>query len=322
MKWRRDAGSTAFVGGTFLTVNIFASATYNVFAKALSGSLPPMAMLFVSESLTLFFALLFFGTFPTIRHLVRLDRRSILPMLAIGVTNGIVAPLLWFTGLQYTTAVNAVLFGNAEMVFLIVFAVLFLKEKWTHAHTMSIAAISFGIVIIGMRGFTEGVQLRMGDILLILASCSFATGSFIFRKLLNHADARLVLFMRSLLPVVVFFLLSPFATIPFITELRVLPLTLIPALIGFGLISRFMNTFTFYQAMERLKVTTVSLVSNLTLIVGVVFAHFILNEPVYGYHWIGGIFVVLGTLLLELTGSHPAGAHMEPHLTERKISRG
>lgn len=317
----QDHPSAQTLGWMALSINIVATATYTIFAKMLIAGLSPFSMLFFSEILTIFFTLFLFGTVPTIRHLLRVRRESIGPMLVVGVCNGILGPLLWFLGLRYSSAVNATLFSNAEMVFMILFAVLVLGEKWRGLHIMAMAAIITGIGIISFRDLSFGMGFQAGDALLLLAAFSFSIGSLVFRQYLNKEHAELVVLVRSILPVTVFFLLSPFLQVPFIAELQGLSWKLVLVLLGFGFISRFMNTYTFYEAMERLPVSVVSAAGNMSVIVALLFAHFGLGEELTRYHIIGAAAIILGMVLLEQAGMHPSEEHRESHLTEKKTHR-
>lgn len=322
VEFRKDASRSETLGWMFLSSNIIFSATYNIFAKLLSEALSPLSLLFFSEALTIFFTLFFFGALPVVRQILHLPRRQLAPMLTIGLTNGILGPILWFSGLHNTSAVNASLFGNAEMMFMMFMAVIILKEEWTLTHFISTMSIVLGIATICLHGFTDGLTLATGDALLLLASLSFATGSIVFRKFLHKTDPQLVVFMRSAVPVASFFLFAPFFPSPILPDLSHLSLILIGALVAFGLISRFLNTFTFYEAIDRLPVASVSLFSNLTMIVAIGLANAILGEHIYFYHILGGGLIILGTFLLELRGVHANEEQLESHLTERKTSRG
>lgn len=313
--------SSRSIGWIALAVCILTASTYNVFAKILTGAISPLTLFFVSELLTGFFVTFSYGFMPVVRGLLQVKRKCVLPLLCIGLTNGTIAPLLLFPGLKMSSAVNASLFGNMEMVFLILLAVIALREPFRREYALSVCTMIAGMLIIALRGFTEGVELRMGDILLVLSSLSFATGSAIFRKYLHHLEPQIVLFVRSGVAITCFFLISPFLQHPLIEEIRAFPLAMLPVLIGFGFISRFLNIFSFYEALDRLPVTVVSLFSNLTVITSILFAWWILREPIAWYHIAGGILIVLGTLILEATGTHPTPRHLELHLRQRNGHR-
>jgi drug/metabolite transporter (DMT)-like permease len=228
--------------------------------------------------------------------------------------------------------VNANLFGNAEMVFLILLAIFVLGERWTVGHAIASISIALGIFIVALRGFTEGISFRTGDILIILASLSFSLGSITFRKYLHHIEPQIAIFVRSLTAISVFLLLHGLAlaagsgeesALPvhsFLAEIRSFPLALLPALLGFCFIARFCNVLTFYVALDRLPVATVSLLGSLTVVTGTLFAHWYLDEPILWYHTFGGSLIILGGIILETLGLHPSEKHHTAHL-EQKLHR-
>jgi drug/metabolite transporter (DMT)-like permease len=320
LTWDHAKLSGSVLGWVALVACVFSSGTYNAFAKLLSGGLSPLSLFFLSELLTGFFVMFSFGVMPVFRGLARLKGKDLRSMILVGLLSGTTAPLLLFSGLRLSTAVNASLFGNLEPVFLVMLAVLVLGERFTQRHIVAGIAVLIGMVTISLRGFTDGLQWNAGDVLLVLASLAFAVGSIVFRKKLRHAQPHLVLFMRAVVAVSCFFLASPFISHPLIEEIRALPLSLVPVLIGFGFISRFLNVFTFYEALDRLPVTTVSLVVNLTVIVSIAFAWLLLGEPISWYHILGGGLIVLGTLILESGCIHRKQEdhkHWETHLRQK-----
>ncbi len=309
--------SDSAVGWIALTISTIAGSTFNAYAKVLTTVLSSLSLLFLSEVLTAFFILFSFGILPVIRHFLRLHKSDYFPLILVGFLNGVVGPILLFIGLYYTTAVNAGFYSNMQMVFIVLLAALILKEKITSAHYSAIFTILAGTVIISLRGFTEGLDLQFGDILIIISALAYGLASVYYRKYLSHVEPHLALFSRSAVAMLTFFIVSPFISHPFITEVRSFPFALIPALIGFGFIGRFLNSVTYYQAMEKLNLTTVSLVGSLGIIGSTIFAYFYLGEPIEWFHYVGGAFIILGTILLEIVGTHPSDDHLELHMKQR-----
>lgn len=318
--WTRQTASNTAIGWMMLTVTIFSAGTYSGFAKVLTSALAPLAFVFVSELLTAMFVLLSFGAMPMLRKLMQLDKKLYLPLLVVGLTSGTAAPLLMFVGLGASSAVNASLLGNTEMVFLMLLAMLLLGERCTRAQVASACLIFFGMIVIALRGFTEGFVFQWGDVLLVAASLTWAVGSITFRKYL-HQDPHMVLLVRSMIAVMFFFVLSSLIGPSVMDDILLFPLELVPALLGFAFISRFLNVFSFYEAIDRLPVTSVSLLCNLTSIVSILFAHFYAGESIQYYHLAGGGLIILGTILLEMTGLHPSRTHHEAHLRQQQAQR-
>src|SRR3989338_9470755 len=129
LPWHRTSSSNKAVGWVALSVAILAGSTSVTFASALAGALSPLSMLFISEALTMLFTVLSFGLFPILKRITRLKKKNALPILLVGISNSVIAPLLAFTGLRMTGPINAELFIRAEDIFLVLLAVAFLGEK-------------------------------------------------------------------------------------------------------------------------------------------------------------------------------------------------
>lgn len=303
VRWKKEPLSYTATGWVALGVAIAGGSTFNGFAKVLTGALSPFTLLVLSEMLTLTFLTLTFGLLPTVRKLAAVNRRQIFPLVLMGICSGIFGPLLWFTGLEYTEAVNASFFGKMEVVFLIVMAHLLLRECFTRGHALASATVVAGVVTIVFQGFTQTLSVQPGDLLILVAAFCYSLGNILFRKYFVDIAPEAVLFWRCCTAIAAFFLVSPFTTHPFIEEVKAFPMALVPAVIGFGFLSRFLNSFSFYEAIERLPVSTVSLVGTLEIIGGALFAYLYVGEPLEWYHFAGGGLILCGTVLLELAGT-------------------
>lgn len=321
LRIERQQVSQRAIGWIALSILLLCASTYNTFAKSLSDALSPVTLVLLSEALTGFFVLLSFGTVPTLRGLLRLPVSSVPYLLLVGLLSGVIGPFILFLGLEHTSAINATFFGNTEMVFLTIFAVIFLHESLERKHLYSILTIVAGLLVIALKGFSEELIPRLGDFLIILSCASYAGGAIVFRRYLHNCPPHLVIVVRAMCGVAAFFIISPFVSHPFIAEIASFPPVLIPVLLGFGFISRFLNLFSFYEAMEHLPVTLVSLSLNLTVLGSIGFATWLLHEHVEPYHIVGGVLILAGALLLELAGIHPTEKHLERHLQQGNMKR-
>lgn len=308
--------SDASIGWSALFINVLASSTYGGFAKSLRTHFSPIGLLIVSDTLVWLMTVLSFGIRPIVRRIACLTHRRIAILAAVALCSGVGAPLLWFTGLKYTTALNAGFFSKMETVALLLLSRFILREKLSPAHVVAILSVLSGIICIALQGFRVGITLNVGDGGILGASVLYATGSILYRVFLSHLHPADMLFARSSAAVGVFFLFSVVGWLQFSGHFFFIPLILIPTLLGFAIISRLLNTYSFYLAMERLPITTVSLVSSLDVIGGAIFVALYLGEPILWYHVLGGSFIMLGTVILELVGMHKNSEDMQQHLAQ------
>jgi drug/metabolite transporter (DMT)-like permease len=321
--WHKIPVSIRVVGGIAMTINILAGATFNGFAKVLGGALSPLSLVLVSELLTSFFVLFSFGALPTLRRLSHLTKHQLRWALVMGTFSGIAAPMLWFWGLHFTTAINASFFGKADVVFLMFFAHILLGEKIRRIHVLAAGTVLLGVAMISLRGGQAGFSLQAGDIIILCATFCYAVGNITFRKFLHGIEPHIALLCRSLTGIAGFFLLSPLVSHTLMTDIQRFPMALVPALIGFSFVSRFLNSVSFYEAIDDLPVSTVSVLGPLDVIVAAGFATWYLGESLAWYHISGGSLILLGSLLLEFVNTfHPETAlvHQErtPHIITHK----
>lgn len=307
----------ASIGWLALSTSLLAASTYNVFAKILSPAFSPLSLVFVSECIVLLSVLLSFGAMPIARMFLLLSKRELQWLAVVGVLGGIVGPTLWFTGLSMTSVVSAGFYGKSGMIFTVAGAWLMLGERSSRTHAMAMCTITAGIALIALRGFTEGLSLGYGDLLIIAGSFSFSFGDLVLRKFIPNVHPHATIASRSSLAILAFLVTAPFIHHTFVDEVRIMSSTLLPALIGFGFISRFINGFMYYEALGRLPVSTVSLVGATDVILSTAVAYAMLGEPVLWYHILGGGFVLLGTLLLETLGTHPTKKALEEHMLRK-----
>lgn len=295
---------SATCGWVALAVMIAAGSTTPSFGKQLTETFSPLSMLFLAEVMMLLFSILSFGFVPLLRKLMRVRRTLVLPLLTAGAINGVLAAVFWFTGLERTSAVNAQLFGMTEMLFLMVFGILFVHQPLKRSHGLGGAVITIGLLTVALRGFSEGLTFAAGDLCIILACLCYGVGGTIIRKYLRSIEPEVIIAVRSCSAVAFFFLISPFLSHPFIEEARQFPWLLLPVLLAYGFISRFLVVFSFYKAIGRLPIPTVSLLSTLVVAGGTTFAHLYLGEPLFWYHIAGAALIILGSTVVQWAGLH------------------
>ncbi len=318
--WISERKRSSVLGWSALSVAIVAGSTSVTFAAALAGALSPLSMLFISEALTMLFTVLSFGLVPILSKLTRMEKKYWLPILAIGISNSVIAPLLAFTGIRMTGPINAELFIRVEDIVLLLLAIVLLGERMKRQHIFGAACVLFGVIIVVLRGFSESMTLSPGDAYILLAALFYGFGGILYKRHLHHVAPELVVFSRTCIGVSAFFLASPFLHHTLIEELKAFPMELIVALVGYGFVSRFLNLFCFYEAMDRMPVRTVSLLLNLGIVVSIAFANIYLGTPIEAFHIAGAGFILIGSVLIELDCFSRHKVHFVAHLKHKHRS--
>jgi len=277
------------------------SGTYNALAKGLTPFLSPMTLLLLSEALTAVFIILTFGLVPLLKKLMKMDAASIRMSIIVGLINSAIAPLLWFTGLSYTTAVNATMLSSGEVVSVLVLSHFLLAERMSRMQAAGILTIIVGIVIINVSGMTDDFTVYMGDVLVLLGCIASGVGAVLFKKYLSHVMPELAIVIRNIAGIVAVGIISLLVSHSVTAEVVSFPMEKVLLLLAFTFFSRYLNLTFFYEALDRIPATTLSSIHIASPLTGVFFAYLILGEHIQSYHVLGGIFIIIGLLVEQMS---------------------
>lgn len=294
----------SLIGVIALTVTVLTGSTTTTFSKILSESLSPFSLLFISEFITLAFTIFSFGFINLIEEFLAIKKRDYFPILLVGVANSVLAPVLIFTGLRYTSAVNGELSLGSNILFMFIFAGLFLRENISRAHIVAAGTVFFGLVMVALRGFTSGFSPAPGDLLIVLGSLLYASGTIIFKLRLSALQPDVFLFCRGLVAITAFFLTAPFMETTLLSDLQGLPTMILIVLFAYGFFSRFLGLISFYEAIERMQIHFVSLFLPFSTIGSILFAHLYLGDAIEWFHIVGAISICSGSVILRLPTPH------------------
>lgn len=275
--------------------------TFNALAKGLTPYLSPMTLLLLSEALTATFIVMTFGLVPLMKELLRMDRSTFRICILYGLLNSALAPLFWFTGLKYTSAVNASILSSADVVAVLILSQIFLGEKMTRMQFYGLSTIVTGILVMNFLGAKEGVQAHLGDIFVLLGSFSAACGSVLFKKYLSHVMPELAIAIRNISAIIVISLIVIILRISVLDEVTAFPVHKVLLLLAFTFFSRYLNLAFFYEALQRLPATTLSLIQAATPLSGLTFAYLLLGETIYSNQILGCCFIICGLVIENLS---------------------
>lgn len=275
--------------------------TFNALAKGLTPFLSPTALLVLSEALIVLFIVLTFGVVPLFKEFMKLSGKAIRISMLVGLINSVLAPLLWFSGLARTTAGNASLLGSVEMLTVLFFGGILLHERITKMQAIGAGVILAGVAVINFSSGSTIATVHTGDLLLVAGSAVSGTGVVLFKKHLSHIMPELAILIRSVSAVIIVLIAGVFLDHWIVTEVQAFPLEKVLLLISFAFFSRYLNLTFFYEALDRLKATTMSLIEIAAPLSGLLFAFLILGERIQSYQILGGIFIILGLAIEQVS---------------------
>lgn len=237
-------------------------------------------------------------------QLVPVFRSNWKSYLVIGLVGFAIFPLLIFTALTHTTAMNASVIMALSPVLTMVGAALFLGEKLTARAVVGLTISVIGAVIAvlgdspkGLAGFT----LDIGEPLMLLAAACLSFYTVASRKLLSTnvppmVNTALVMTAGAvlLLPVMLVF-----GKVPVEPPSIAVILSLLAIIIG----STVLGYVFWMRATQALGVDTPNLMFNFIPVLTMAFA-WIGGTPPYPEQMIGGALVIAGVTIAAWKGSH------------------
>ncbi len=166
-----------------LTVAVLCWAGNFVLGRAVSGAVPPIGLAFWRW---LGGALVISGfALPHLRRDWAVVRRQIGIVLLLSLLGIATFNTLIYTGLHYTSAINALLMQSAQPVVIIIFSFLLFRERIGVRQMIAVGISMIGVVVIIARGdvgMLKSLALNIGDLIVLVAVVAYAA----YTALLRH----------------------------------------------------------------------------------------------------------------------------------------
>lgn len=194
----------------------------------------------------------------------------------------------WITSLSYTSVSSSVLFTNLQVIFVLIFSILFLKEKLNVWIIGGILIALIGSACVAGGDLHQG--RLAGDMLALLSGLFMAIYLLVGRRVRPVVGAMTYTMMVSGAAAIVLLLGSwlgrlSFTGFPLLDWLLFMMMALIPGIAGHGVLN---------WALKYVKAPIVA-VSILGESVGAsILAYFIFNELLQSYQIIGGVLILTG----------------------------
>ena len=237
-------------------------------------------------------------------------------------TAEVLALITYFYGLTTSTAINASIFSNSEVVFALIIGMLLFKERLRFKE-----CIPFSMIIIGMMGIPVGNdliqnnfsfgQLVTGDLLIILSGALYAIDITLCKYLGDKFDEKRVTQVLSFICAVVAISIITVFEIPMEIDFAQLPGIVIIGAFGTG-----MSTLFFLIALKMIGTVRTVLLFSTTSIFGVLFSGLFLGEVISATDIFSLILVSTGIFLLRnrIAGEDTIENNLSINSSKRKTS--
>lgn len=237
------------------------------------------------------------GTAETETKITTNDYKTLTLVILCG---SIAAPLLLLNGLDQTTAINSSLLLNAESLFTVGIAFVFLKERCSRKEYVGILVLLAGVIFVTTNGAFQKLTLTdnlLGNLLVVGACLFWGIDNNLSKFLSRKRDIILVTALKCLIGGLALLAISFLLGFSF-----AIPLISIPYLLFVGAFSIAFSILFFLFALRKIGSIRTGVIFSVSSLFGAVLAFAVLRESFTLIQLAAGSVMILGIYVLYRCG--------------------
>ncbi|NHC34398.1 DMT family transporter [Scytonema millei] len=229
------------------------------------------------------------------RHLYKLTRNQVIPVILLGLTGVFSYNAFFFLGLQIVPASRAALIVALNPTFIALGAALFFREKFNSLKLIGITTSLTGAAIVISKGQVVNIfkgGIGWGEIFIFGCVISWVAYTLIGKSVMRSLSplaattyACIVGAIALLIPALFEGIVQNFMQFPLSAWLGILYLGVLGSAIGFS---------WYYEGVVAIGAAKASIFINLVPVSAIAFAALLLHEPITVSLVLGGLLVVVG----------------------------
>lgn len=224
-----------------------------------------------------------------------ITRKEYFILFLTAIFGSFIAPALYLSGLFRITAVNAALLANAEIIFIIILGVLFLKEKVNKKDALGFVFLLIGAIFLSTNNLQNLSfnQSLFGSILVISASFFWSMDTILSKFLSHKRNIIFITALKTSIGGLILLIVSLIMGLSFY-----LPLDKLPLLLFIGLVCLSFSLPLIYYAIRIIGSTRTGSIFSLSSLFGAITAFVALGEPLTASQLSFGILMIAGVYIL------------------------
>ncbi|MEM4260161.1 MAG: EamA family transporter [Candidatus Woesearchaeota archaeon] len=223
-------------------------------------------------------------------ELKKLKKKEWYMLILVGLIGGSIPFLLFFKGLQLTTAASGSFVHKTMVVWVIIFSILFLKEKINYKYVIGAFFLLAGNFLLLKL---TGLKIDQGMLLILIATIIWSVEIIISKQLLNNLSGNIVAFGRmffgSIFITIFLFVTNNFNSIQkFSTTHLVWIIITSIFLLGY--------VITFYNGLKYVSTSTATAILSLGSVVTTICQLIFTNVSVGVLEICGLVLIIVGVL--------------------------
>ncbi len=229
--------------------------------------------------------------------LFKFSRKSIYALTGLGVAE-VLGTIFFLYGLKDTSAINAAILGNSEIVFGIIIAMIVLSERIKRKEFLPFMLIGIGAILIPLgtsvseHGFMTNFVI--GDLMILLSGVFMGIVMTMYKRMGDEFDSKRIIQYTSFVGAAVAMAGILVMNIPFELDPNHLPTILVTGVVGIGIPILFVIV-----ALRYIGAVRTILIFSTTSVFGALFAHVLLDEIITLANVSAIGLVIVGTYFLR-----------------------
>lgn len=218
-------------------------------------------------------------------------------LILVAVCGAVIAPFLFLYGLNISTAVNASLLLNTEVLFTVLIAFLFLNERTGKKDYFAMFLLFLAAILITTNLNVSEINLTekiIGNLFIVGGTFFWALDNSLSKKLSIENDAIKVASLKSLIGGTIVLLAVLFLQIPFNITLAQIPYLLFVGFFSIGL-----SLILFLSSLRMIGSMKTIVIFSTSSLFGAISAFIILKEPISVIQVIAGIIMFCAVYLMS-----------------------
>ena len=231
------------------------------------------------------------------RPLSKFSIKPLYALTALGIVE-VLSTIFFLYGLKDTSAINAAILGNSEIVFGIIIAMIVLGERIKRKEILPFMLIGIGAILIPLgTDISEGgfmTNFVVGDLMILISGLFLGIVMTMYKRMGDKFDSKRIIQYTSFVGAAVALGGILIMGIPFELDPNHLPTILVTGIIGIG-----MPVFFILIALRYIGAVRTILVFSTTTVFGVMFSNLLLGEIITMVNVGSMCVVIVGIYLLR-----------------------
>jgi drug/metabolite transporter (DMT)-like permease len=206
-----------------------------------------------------------------------LKRKNYSYIFVIAISGAVIAPTLYFIGLERTMASHAAILSTAEIVFTVVIAVLFFEEQIKLSGYIGVILVLFAVIIIttvqNLQALGSITKINYGDLLVVASTLFWGIDNNISKIISHRINAAKIVQLKSLIGGLLLMAIVIILGIKININLAQIPSIILLGAGGFAI-----SIFLFLHSLRRIGTVRTIVIFSTSSIFGVIFSIVFLHE--------------------------------------------